>query len=284
MVRKTMMTESVRQDWTELKDLLSQPTPRNVRYAKVTQECRVAGVVLSLCVILIAYVGTICAVKPLDRLRRRGSLTNGVVINKYRANHRHTSDRLVYKFANGKYWYSDEITVSDLVYEKTAIGDGIPVTYLASDPYEHCTGAVSLSRVNNCLHDWLSGIEMGCGILVMAGVGFELVFYRQYRLLRYGTATEGTVIDKTETKITTRGWASLPKENTYFSVTYTYTVNGKPVTQSVSVTQDFYDSLQEGASVTILYNPENANENILAATILWATVYPAPNGICSTNA
>jgi len=82
-----------------------------------------------------------------------------------------------------------------------------------------------------------------------------------------GERVEGRVIERKFSTSVSDNSDGTHSTDTYYSITYAYTVNGEYHLRRDSVIKVFYDRVKEGDTVEVMYLPENPKKAQLAMTV-----------------
>lgn len=235
---------------------LSANVPRPVKYRTSTQAIR-----LFLLILLVFAVGFLCWLADrdlgdLNDLNAHGRTTLARVEDKHVTHGKSDSYSLDYDFHENGVWVYGSKFVDQDEYAAFSPGDTLPVTFLPSRPETYRLDEITPARIEAQQERWLWGelaVFFSFGLILVC---VEAMFRQHLALLRDGSITVGVI---------TRSADASKKE---FSVTYKFTVDGKFSTattsysKKVACTQPFYEQIELGQALTILYLPANPSQSI----------------------
>lgn len=244
---------------------LAAPAPRNFRFTTMTQFSRGLGLTTWIVITVALFYCASRHITMLDGLLTTGKVTNATVDGRWIDSDKSTSYHLRYEYRVDGAYYEDKETVSRNEYEDTDIGSRIVITYLPSDPAVDRPGRVTLDLIQSIKQNWVIGIGAFC---TLYGIGFALgenYYKKRLVLAQYGAPARA--------RVTSKDHRSNGKSTTY-TVSYSFTADGKPIWQTKSVPLTFFQRVNTGDDITVLYMPANPMDSVPYRAITEVEVSP----------
>ena len=237
---------------TSAPDGLTDDIPRAARFTTSTQVSRLSLLLFIVCVACLLGWSHDRDLGRMNALKAQGRASLAHVVGKYTSQGKSTSYYLEYDFkkANGAWQYGEK-SVSENEYAGSRPGEAAMVTYLPSQPETFVFGAMTPTRIQARQDAWLWGEGAAFAFFSVWLIGMEATFRRHLSLLRDGTVTLGVVTD--------RGMRSPQGPP---QVTYQFLADSKPYSEKIGTTYRFYEQVEQGKTLTVLYDPARPSHSI----------------------
>ena len=236
---------------TPAPDALTDDVPRAARFATSTQISRLS---LLLFMVFVACLLGWLHDRDLGRmnaLKAQGRTALAHVVGKHTSQGKSTSYYLEYDFKANGVWQYGERNVSEDEYAESRLGEAVLVTYLPSQPETFVFGAMTRARIRARQGVWLWGEGAAFAFFSVWLFGMVSTFRRHLSLLRDGTVAAGIITERSPGP--TQGM---------FHVTYQFVADGKRYSERISSTQPFYEQMELGQALAVLYDPGQPSHNI----------------------
>lgn len=232
-------------------DGLTDDVPRAARFTARTHASRL--------LLLLFIAGVACLLgwlhdRDLGRmnaLKAQGRASLAHVVGKHTHDGKFATYYLEYDFKARGVWQYGERSVSEDEYAGSRRGGAALVTYLPSQPETFVFGTMTPARIQAWQDAWLWGEGAASALLGLLFFGTEATRRRHLALLRDGTVTLGTVTDR-----------SIGPLQGSPQVTYQFLADGKPYSEKISTTYRFYEQVEQGKTLTVLYDPACPSHSI----------------------
>lgn len=230
-------------------DGLTDDVPRAARFTARTHASRL--------LLLLFIAGVACLLgwlhdrdlRRMNALKVQGRASLAHVVGKHTHDGKSTSYYLEYAFKANGAWQYGERSVSEDEYAGSRPGGAALVTFLPSQPETFVFGTMTPARIQAWQNAWLWGEGAASAFLALLFFGTEAARRRHLLLLRDGTVILGTVTDRSMLQ-------GLPQ------VTYQFLADSKPYSKKISTTYRFYEQVESGKTLTVLYDPAYPSHSI----------------------
>lgn len=202
-------------------------------------------------------------------LVKYGKKTNAVLYSKYIDDGRngiHYILKYRYQVNNDLHYYS--VRVSPTSYDKFAIGDTVVITYVPQNPAKHIDGSIHWRQFRTSIMITLIISLVVIAVLIICIGINEVQVSLRVELLRNGKVVSARITNK----------ETVNNRNiVFYYITYAFSVDFEPMDVTYGVSGEFYNSLNVGDEIDVLYLPDNPAINQPYHTITDARIILSSN-------